>query len=239
MEQTQEVAVVPENRHDLTVARNPEQVLAEAQQAAQALKNVVSKKSKPVIFNGEQYLELEDWATVAKFYGSAAKVVSTDYIEFGEARGFKARAVVYHIPTGQEISAAESMCLTDEPNWSKKPMFQLMSMAQTRACGKALRNVFSWVVVLAGYRPTPSEEMNGVFEKTVQTPQAKKADPGTKITEPQRKRFYAIWKASGKTEAEVKQYLKDLVGTDDSSQIPVEAYDSACAWAGTKNPQEA
>ena len=39
------------------------------------------------------------------------------------------------------------------------PLFQLRSMAQTRAQAKALRNCLSWVVVLAGYRPTPAEEM--------------------------------------------------------------------------------
>jgi hypothetical protein len=58
-----------------------------------------------------------------------------------------------------EISAAEAMCLNDEPNWKTKPLFQLRSMAQTRSCAKALRNVLAWVVVLAGYRATPAEEI--------------------------------------------------------------------------------
>jgi hypothetical protein len=74
-------------------------------------------------------------------------------------RGFTARAVAIRAD-GFELSAAESECLTDEPNWANKPSFQLKSMAQTRACGKALRNVLAWVVVLAGYRPTPAEEMD-------------------------------------------------------------------------------
>lgn len=39
------------------------------------------------------------------------------------------------------------------------PQFQLRSMAQTRAGAKALRNALAWVVVLAGYRPTPAEEL--------------------------------------------------------------------------------
>ena len=44
------------------------------------------------------------------------------------------------------------------------PRFQLRSMAQTRAGAKALRNALAWVVVLAGYRPTPAEEMTGERE---------------------------------------------------------------------------
>lgn len=44
---------------------------------------------------------------------------------------------------------------------SPKPLFQLRSMAQTRASAKALKSIFSWVVVLAGYRPQVAEEMTG------------------------------------------------------------------------------
>lgn len=44
------------------------------------------------------------------------------------------------------------------------PLFQLRSMAQTRAGAKALRNALAWVVVLAGYKPTPAEELPGRAE---------------------------------------------------------------------------
>lgn len=44
------------------------------------------------------------------------------------------------------------------------PLYQLESMSQTRAQAKALRSRFSWVVVLAGYSPTPAEEMEGVVD---------------------------------------------------------------------------
>ena len=42
-----------------------------------------------------------------------------------------------------------------------KPLFQLRSMAQTRAEAKALKSVFGRFVVLAGYKPTPAEELTG------------------------------------------------------------------------------
>ena len=56
---------------------------------------------------------------------------------------------------GKSMPKKERVKLGDEP----VPSFQLRSMAQTRACAKAFRNVLAWVVVLAGYRPTPAEEM--------------------------------------------------------------------------------
>lgn len=160
-EDVQSLTVMPPPAQ-MIVSRPPDVVLQEATEAAKALKHVIDNKAKKVIFNGNVYLEFEDWQTVAKFYGATVKVSDTKFVEYGEVKGFEARAVVINVSTGMEISGAEAMCLNDEPNWKKKPLFQLKSMAQTRASAKALRNVFAWVVVLAGYKPTPAEEMDGV-----------------------------------------------------------------------------
>ncbi len=182
MSDEKDLMVLEEPKTDLQIARAPEIVLAEAKKAAHALSDVIANKKKPVIFNGEQYLEFEDWQTVGRFYGVTAKIVSTEFVDFGAAQGFLARAVALR-PDGMEISAAEAMCLNDEPNWSKKPLFQLRSMAQTRACGKSLRNVLAWVVVLAGYKATPAEEIQDMasgqgHKPPVQKPQAKQEATG-------------------------------------------------------------
>lgn len=150
---------------DLVVARPPNKVLEQAREVALALKDRIDNKPKAVKFNGETYLEFEDWQVLGNFYGITAKIIETKYVEYGAVKGFEARAVAVKVGSGQEISGAEALCLNDEPNWAIKPLFQLKSMAQTRACSKALRNVLAWVVVLAGYKPTPAEEMQGVTER--------------------------------------------------------------------------
>ena len=165
---TEEMAIY-ESR-DVAVIRKPSEVLADAKEAAKALADVIAKKSKPVVINGETYLEFEDWQTVGRFYGVSVKVASTSFIQYGEVQGFEARAVVIRNSDGMEVSAAEAMCLNDEALWKSRPLFQLRSMAQTRASAKALRNVLAWVVVLAGYKPTPAEEMQGVPESGKKTP---------------------------------------------------------------------
>lgn len=167
------------NEKDLIMAREPQIILEEARKAAKALDDVISRKKNKVIINNEQYLEFEDWLTVARFYGISTKIVSTNPISFENIMGFEARAVAILVKTGEEISAAEAMCLNDEKNWKDKPLFMLRSMAQTRACAKVLRNVLAWVVVLAGYKPTPAEEMNGIAKAkgpTIPMPQEKKPE---------------------------------------------------------------
>ena len=150
----------------LAIQRAPELVLTEATKAAQALAQVIESKPNKCVINSKTYLQFEDWQTLGRFYGVTAKASSTKYVEFGAeyemVRGFEATADALLVSTGQVISSAEAMCLDDETKWSEKPLFQLKSMAQTRACAKALRNVLAWVVVLAGYQGTPAEEMEDV-----------------------------------------------------------------------------
>lgn len=192
-----------------TLDQEPEIVLEQARRAAAALKTVLDQKPDKVIIGGAQYLEFEDWSTIARFYGLTAKEDGDpEYTQIGNVRGFKASAVAIN-RDGEVVSRATAFCLTDEEYWRERPvyewgyickdgswsiddpgkdkivweanpkqsgknrpkkerrqtgvapvpLFQLASMAQTRACAKAFRNVLSWVVVLAGYKPIPAEEL--------------------------------------------------------------------------------
>lgn len=60
------------------------------------------------------------------------------------------------------------------------PLFQLASMAQTRACSKVLAQVLKWVVVLAGYAPTPAEEIQDMDgARTVVDAEVMAREPGS------------------------------------------------------------
>jgi len=159
-----------------TMDNAPAVVLAEAQKAAAALKDVIARKPKPVMIGSEQYLEFEDWQTVGRFYGITVGIESEpEFVELGAAKGFKATAVA--LRAGQVISRATAYCMNDEDRWAKAPTYQIASMAQTRANAKALRNVLSWVAVLAGYKPTPAEEMDGVAHTPAHAPAKAPAVP--------------------------------------------------------------
>jgi hypothetical protein len=138
-------------------------VLERAEKVAKALKRFLRRKGDaplPFEANGKRYTRAEDWQFIGAFFGHTAIVRDCEEIkdDEGKVMGYLARAEVI-TRTGGVVSGAESACLRDEPNWAKKPAFQLRSMAQTRACAKALRNVFAWVAVMAGLQPTPAEEM--------------------------------------------------------------------------------
>ncbi len=181
---------------------NPNELNEYATKVAMTLTRIIEKKPKKVIINNEQYLEYEDWQTVGAPFGISVKTGSAEPIEIEGIKGAKAKAEVYK--DGKIIGGADAYCLRDERNWETKPWFQLASMAQTRAGAKALRNVLSWVVMLAGYRTTPAEEMveGTITPKEVSTSDKEKQDE-----------LYALivqLNNNDKTESEIKRLLKEF-----------------------------
>ena len=117
--------------------------------------------------------------------GSGRVVASAEAMCLNDEEKWRARpkyAWVYHKRSGgtsvddpgkDELIWEKSGDGKNRPKKSKEligeetvPQFQLRSMAQTRAGAKALRNALGWVVVLAGYKPTPAEEMDVRHEPT-------------------------------------------------------------------------
>jgi hypothetical protein len=164
--------MIPPAPGALAVQYPPDVVLAEATKAAKALHDVIESKPNKCVIRGKTYLQFEDWQTLGRFYGVTAKAARPSTSSSARATtrcaALKPPPTRCLVSTNQVISSAEAMCLDDEEKWQDSPFFQLRSMAQTRACAKALRNVLAWVVVLAGYNPTPAEEMDGV-EVTVES----------------------------------------------------------------------
>lgn len=137
---------------------NPSQEIQAGTKAATALMEVVDQNKWAVNIQGKKYLVFEAWQTLGRFYGLTVKTGKSKFVEYGSAKGFEAEAEILN-KAGNVVGGAEAVCLDDEPNWKDKPLYSLKSMAQTRAGAKALRQVLSWVAVLAGFQPTPKEEV--------------------------------------------------------------------------------
>lgn len=62
-------------------------------------------------------------------------------------------------PGGVTVGRAEAMVSRAENTWAQRDDYALRSMAETRAESRAWRKAIGWIVHLAGYNPTPAEEM--------------------------------------------------------------------------------
>jgi hypothetical protein len=154
-----EVGLIPQD--NLMPALTPDEQVDKASVMAKVLQRVVKQANLSRKFGGEkEHLFFEAWQTIGQFFSCTPQTEWTKPIMDGEKLvGYEARVNVVN-SEGRVIACAESMCMRDEPNWRNKPLYALRSMAQTRTAGKALRSVFAWVAVLAGYSGTPAEEMS-------------------------------------------------------------------------------
>jgi hypothetical protein len=82
------------------------------------------------------------------------------------------------------VGRASSIVSSDEKLWKGRERYARRSMAVTRATGKAYRLGFSWIMSLAGYEPTPAEEMPVEEVRPVKRaalPQPEQSDPVTDL----------------------------------------------------------
>lgn len=140
------------------------------------------------------YVLVEGWEVLGTMLGIVPETKIVEEMKNeknGRTIGFKARATLYLNPIvengeivgGTMLSTAEAYATRDG---FQKEFFSMASMAQTRALGKAYRMALSWIIKMAGYEPTPAEDMPGFGKQNFQ----KKPDlgPAEESTKPDLKR---------------------------------------------------
>lgn len=137
----------------------------------------VPQKSKGEIIGYSEHVELEGWQTCGMLAGGITAVVrwTKDLPD-----GFGCDAFAEVVYNGTVIGSGEGHCDRDESaKWKYAPYYALKSMAQTRSQSRAFRSVLSWIITLAGFSPTPAEEMpKDGFDSTPPTPPTAKPARG-------------------------------------------------------------
>ncbi len=162
-----ELAVPASPSMNLTLFQtsDPKELVESARKMAVELASVIDQCNLYLMIGAKKYVELEGWTLLGSMLGVFPVTVWSRRIDDDSACGWEAR-VEARTQSGAVVGAAEAMCLDSEKNWAGKDDFTLRSMAQTRAAGKAMRLPLSFVMTLAGYAPTPREEMDGVVPTT-------------------------------------------------------------------------
>jgi hypothetical protein len=73
---------------------------------------------------------------------------------------YMAKCEVRNINTGQLVATGVAICSNFEHSKKRFDEYAILSMAQTRAIGKAYRNLLAWLMKAAGFEATPAEEMD-------------------------------------------------------------------------------
>lgn len=158
----------------------PRAMVARASEIADVLKDIIVKQKLAVRIGPNEYVKAEGWATLGVLLGILPRESRVTERDNGD---FEAYVDLVRQADGVVVGGASALCSTDEKRWASADRYARRSMAITRATGKAYRLSFAWVVSLAGYNPTPYEEMPHEPEAraapaTVQSQQRKRRADG-------------------------------------------------------------
>ena len=142
----------------LQLRGNPVLALEQYQVAAKGLWGFVDAGNAMCTLSGRKYLRVEGWQFLARAFGLSTRTKEVHKIP-GEPETWQATVEVVD-PAGVVVGQGVSLCDRSEAGKGRMPANALAAMAQTRATSRALRQVLSFVAVLAGVEPTPAEEMD-------------------------------------------------------------------------------
>lgn len=147
-------AVIEPQAVNLFGTESPTEVIRRATEVAEVLKDVLVKQNLISVIKQREHVKVEGWTLLGTMLGVFPVNIWTRKLDDGWEARVEARTL-----SGAVVGAAEAECLRSESTWGSRDDYALRSMAQTRATSKALRQPLGFVVSLAGFDPTPAEEM--------------------------------------------------------------------------------
>ena len=155
------------NNKELQVGAEPIKItdLASVVKFATTLKKFVVEQGLYIKLGEKNYALVEAWQFAGGAMGILPEVTSLiriidDTVADGEIR-YRAEIELRNLNTEKVVGTGIAICSSLEGGRGKQSEYVIASMAQTRAIGKAYRNMIGWLLKLAGYEPTAAEEATG------------------------------------------------------------------------------
>lgn len=143
---------IPQNFYQM----GPESKVVHAAAIAKELKKIIDSQGMFAVIGKSKHVTCEGWTTALALLGIVPREKSVIRHPDGT---YEASVDLVNFATGTIVGGASAICGMDEKTWADRPEYARRSMSITRATGKAARLAYSWIIKLAGYSPTPSEEM--------------------------------------------------------------------------------
>ena len=130
------------------------------------LSQLIKEKGLSSNIQGKQFVNVEGWQFAGASLGLMPIITSTQDLSNETAIKYMATCEVRNITTGQLVATGIALCSNAEKTKRFFDEYAILSMAQTRAIGKAYRNLLAWLMKAAGFEATPAEEMDFARDET-------------------------------------------------------------------------
>jgi hypothetical protein len=133
-----------------------------AKQMANVLAKHITDNRLSANIAGHDYVMVEGWQFAGGLMGLFPQI--TEVKEIAPMK-WMATAQIVNIKTEKIVSTGYAICSKEEAKKRGFDEYAILSMAQTRAIGKAYRNYIGWIIKMAGYEATPAEEIKPDMSK--------------------------------------------------------------------------
>lgn len=137
---------------------NPKNIM----EFANSLKTLILDKKLYTPIQGKNYINVEGWQIAGALVGIRPFVERVEQMQSAPGEYRYRAEVSLRDRDDKIIGYGMALCSNREPGKKSFAEYAVMSMAQTRAVGKALRMNLGWLIKVAGYETTPYEEMEAV-----------------------------------------------------------------------------
>ena len=159
---------------------------------------------------GKKYVMVEGWQLAGAMFGLYPIVEKIENLSEGNTVRYRAE-VTLRDQEDRVVGTGMAICTNKEKGKEAFAEYAVASMAQTRAVGKAMRLKIGWVMKLAGFQGTPSEEVgqDGAIEEANVVEEKDWVDELSKATNIQE--LYKTWLAVPKDlRPELESYKEEL-----------------------------
>ena len=134
-------------------------------QLSNELSKLIREKGLSSNIQGKQFVNVEGWQFAGASLGLMPIITDTKDLSNETTIKYMAVCEVRNINTGAVVATGIALCSNAEKTKRYFDEYAILSMAQTRAIGKAYRNLLAWLMKAAGFEATPAEEMDFATEE--------------------------------------------------------------------------
>ena len=134
-------------------------------QLSNELSKLIKEKGLSSNIQGKQFVNVEGWQFAGASLGLMPIITDTKDLSNETVIKYMAVCEVRNINSGAVVATGIALCSNAEKTKRYFDEYAILSMAQTRAIGKAYRNLLAWLMKAAGFEATPAEEMDFAVEE--------------------------------------------------------------------------
>lgn len=129
---------------------------------ADNLSKFIKEKKLSSLIAGKEYVNVEGWQFAGAMFNVIPLVISTTNLSNGNEIKYEAQVHLIDLTNDKMVGSGIAICSNKEIKKKSFDEYAILSMAQTRAIGKAYRNRIGFLMKFAGFETTPYEEMESV-----------------------------------------------------------------------------